>query len=61
VPSLVIQSRKEHTVEPESAQYIYDKLGSTEKQLLWLNKSGHIVTLDIEREPVFEKISQFLA
>lgn len=61
VPTLVIQSRKEHTVEPESAQYIYDKLGSTEKQLVWLNKSGHIVTLDIERDTVFEMIGQFLA
>ncbi|HWR42509.1 alpha/beta hydrolase [Sporomusa sp.] len=61
VPALIVQSTKEHTVEPESAQYIYDKLGSTEKQLVWLNKSGHIVTLDIERDYVFQKIGQFLA
>lgn len=61
VPALIIQSKTEHTVEPESAQYIYDKLGSAEKQLVWLNKSGHIVTLDVERDFVFHKLDQFLA
>ncbi|WP_094603752.1 Carboxylesterase [Sporomusa silvacetica DSM 10669] len=61
VPALVIQSKKEHTVEPESAQYIYNKLGSTDKRLVWLNKSGHIITLDTEREYVFQEIGRFLA
>ncbi|MDF2874120.1 MAG: hypothetical protein K0R22_803 [Sporomusa sp.] len=61
VPALIVQSTKEHTVEPESAQYIYDKLGSAEKQLVWLNKSGHIVTLDLERDYVFQLLDQFLA
>ncbi|XEQ94171.1 Carboxylesterase [Sporomusa carbonis] len=60
IPALVIQSKKEHTVKPESAQYIYDKLGSQEKQLVWLNKSGHIITLDMERDYVFQEISRFL-
>lgn len=60
VPTLIVQSPKEHTVKPESAQYIYDRLGSTEKKLVWLKKSGHIVTLDVERDTVFREISQFL-
>ncbi len=59
-PTLVIQSRSEHTVRPESAQIIYDALGSTHKQLLWLEKSGHIITLDEERENVFVAIEKFL-
>lgn len=61
VPTLVVQSKKEHTVKPESAQHIYDNLGSTEKKLVWLNNSGHIVTLDRERDTVFQEISQFFA
>ncbi|SDF80775.1 alpha/beta hydrolase [Sporomusa acidovorans] len=61
VPTLVVQSKKEHTVEPVSAQYIYNKLGSTDKKLLWLQKSGHIVTLDTEREYVFQELGRFLA
>ena len=59
-PLLIVQGRKDHTVEPRSAQYIYDMVASTEKTLLWLEKSGHLVTIDIEREQVFRKISKFL-
>lgn len=59
VPTLIVQSKREHTVKPESAQYIYNKLGSTEKKLVWLNNSGHIVTLDRERDTVFREIGNF--
>jgi carboxylesterase len=61
VPTLVMQSIREHTVEPESAQFIYNNLGSSDKKLVWLKKSGHIITLDAERELVFEEIGRFLA
>lgn len=60
VPLLVVQAKHEHTVRPESARYIYEHAGSKEKQLIWLEKSGHVVTLDIEREFVFEQVAQFL-
>ena len=61
-PALVLQSLVEHTVKPESAQYIYDHLGSASgsKELIWLQESGHIITLDVEREHVFQKVEQFL-
>jgi len=59
-PLLIVQSPHDHTVQPRSAQYIYDKIASDEKTLLWLDKSGHIVTIDIEREKVFSEISEFL-
>lgn len=59
-PALIIQSRSEHTVRPESAQFIYDQLGSKHKELLWLEKSGHIITLDEEREQVFAAVEKFL-
>lgn len=60
VPTLIVQSKKEHTVEPRSAEYIYQHLGSSDKRLLWLKRSGHIVTLDCEREHVFTAITEFL-
>ncbi|KYZ75558.1 carboxylesterase [Anaerosporomusa subterranea] len=59
-PLLVVQSRAEHTVRPESADYIYQHAGSREKELFWLQKSGHIVTLDAEKEIVFKKVAAFL-
>ncbi len=59
VPCLIMQSLTEHTVKPVSAQYIYDHLGSSSKKLIWYKHSGHILTLDIEREDIFQKISEF--
>ena len=59
-PLLIIQARSEHTVQPKSASYIYDKVGSIEKKLTWLEKSGHIVTLDVDREQVFREIAEWI-
>lgn len=59
VPCIVLQSTIEHTVKPKSAQYIYDHLGSREKQLVWYGHSGHILTLDVEREQVYADIYGF--
>ena len=59
-PALIIQSCAEHTVRPHSASHIYKGLGSAEKKLIWLEKSGHVVTLDSEREQVFTYTASFL-
>lgn len=60
-PAIVLQSTVEHTVVPDSAQYIYDHLGSSQnaKKLIWLHKSGHIISLDVEREKAFAEIAAF--
>ena len=51
----------EHTVNPKSAQYIYDNLGTSKeaKELVWFEKSGHILTLDCEHEKVFKTVADF--
>ncbi|NMA02321.1 MAG: alpha/beta fold hydrolase [Clostridia bacterium] len=59
-PALIIQAQQDKTVEPRSAQFIYDNIGSKEKSLKWLEKSGHVATLDIEREKVFNWIEHFI-
>lgn len=59
-PALIIQARQDKTVEPRSAQYIYDNIGSKEKALRWLEKSGHVATLDVERDKVFNWINNFI-
>lgn len=60
VPCLIMQSRHEHTVRPESAEHIYEKIGSAKKKLVWIENSGHILTLSDKREEVFECIFDFL-
>lgn len=59
-PILIIQSTLDKTVEPKSAQYIYDHISSRKKSIYWLDKSGHIATLGIEREKVFSLVQQFI-
>lgn len=59
-PALIFQSADDPLVKPESAQYIYDHLGGKGKELIWLEKSKHVITLGVERQQIFEKIAQFL-
>jgi carboxylesterase len=60
VPSLIIQSRRDRVVAPWGAQWLYDHLGATQKELLWLEESDHIIPLDCDRNQVFLWISGFL-
>lgn len=59
-PLLIIQSKNDRTVVANSAEYIYKHCASEEKELFWLEKSGHMVVLDLERELVFRKIAEFI-
>lgn len=59
-PALIIQSKDDKTVKSESADYIYEHLGSGSKELIWLKKSGHVITLGMERSQVFNAVEEFL-
>ncbi len=59
--TLIIQSPCDTVVEPNEAIFLYENLASSHKQLIWLEKSGHNITLDVEKEKVFQHIKNFLA
>jgi carboxylesterase len=59
-PALLIHSKGDDFIKPENLNHIYDRLGSKEKERLWLEQSGHIVTEDLEREIVFERTAAFI-
>ena len=59
-PTLIVQSPHDRVVCPTGAHQLMETLGSTEKELLWLEKSNHVVMLDVEREHVTKRITQFL-
>lgn len=62
IPCLILQSKTEHTVQPRSAEYIYNKLAAaSSRRLVWFEHSGHILTLDREHEAVFKEIADFFA
>jgi len=59
-PILILQSRFDNRAAPSSAQYIYDNVNSEDKTLLYLNNSGHVITMDYDKELVFEEIYDFI-
>jgi carboxylesterase len=60
VPTLVIQGRKDSMVPPPNGQIIYDALGSARKHLFYLDHSDHVVTMDYDKEIVFDKVFRFI-
>ena len=61
MPALIMQSWMDRTANPKSGQYIFDHLGSTIKKLIWLQKSGHVITRGPEQEQVFQAVEEFAA
>ncbi len=60
-PALVIASRVDHVVpEPANADHIMANLGSGEKEMLWLEDSYHVATLDNDAELIIEKAGEFI-
>lgn len=60
-PILIMQSYGDGTVHPKSANFIYKRVASTDKSIIFLYKSGHIITCDCEKEQVFEEVYNFIS
>ncbi len=58
-PTLLINSHGDATVSETQSASILRELGSPEKEQLWLENSGHVVTRDAEREKVFAAAAAF--
>lgn len=59
-PILIVQGRLDRTVDPSAPQEIYDRVSSSDKELLWLDRSTHCVALDCERHQLFEATRRLL-
>ena len=61
VPVLLIHSRDDKYVAPESMEYIYADLEkASDKTKLYITGSGHVVTRDAARRQVFESALEFI-
>ena len=60
-PTLVVHGRQDHTVPMEDSLELTGCLGSDVIERLWLDKSFHIVTLDVERDLVIDGVTRFFA
>jgi carboxylesterase len=59
-PTLIMHGRHDHTVHPSNAQLIYDSISSPVKEIVWCERSHHVITLDYDRSLVYERTYQFI-
>jgi carboxylesterase len=59
-PILIMHGRKDHMVHPSNAQLIYDSVASTDKEIVWCERSYHVITLDFDRDMVFSRTHRFI-
>ncbi|TCW39076.1 carboxylesterase [Laceyella sacchari] len=60
VPALIVQAGKDELILEKSADYIYEHISSTDKEISWYERSTHIITVDRERNELFKEIEQFI-
>ncbi|MDP8923946.1 MAG: alpha/beta fold hydrolase [Chloroflexota bacterium] len=59
-PLLLLHARQDHVVPPNNAPLIYGLVGSQDKQLVWLDNSYHVVTVDFAAPVLNEAIARFV-
>lgn len=60
VPIRIFVARDDHVVPPENSRFIYDNVGSSDKELIWLEDSYHVATLDYDKDKIFSGSYEFM-
>jgi carboxylesterase len=60
-PILVTHGRRDRTARPRDAQRIYEGVGSAEKELFMLDRSGHVASVDYDGPALARAAADFLA
>lgn len=60
-PALFMQGRHDTTVVADSAEVLCARAGSAVKRVVWHETSGHVLTLEPDREAVFAETQAFIA
>ena len=59
-PLLLIHSKNDKGIAPENMEKIYQNAGSQQKEMAWIENSGHTMTRDGQRDQVFSLVNQFI-
>jgi len=60
-PLLVVQAEQDDVTGPRNAQFIMDRVASPRRELVLLKQSYHLVSADLERSVVAERLQKFCA
>jgi len=59
-PTLIVQSREDPRVSTGVAEFALEELGAKEKNLVWTEGAGHIISVDYGRERVVSEVEKWL-
>jgi len=59
-PLLVFMGGKDASIHPESGKIIIDAVRSSEKELIYMPDSPHVMLLAEDKEAIFQKIHEFI-
>ena len=60
VPTLVVHSKRDHRIPIAEADEAFERLGSREKQIVWVERSGHVISVDYDRDWVATRALDWL-
>lgn len=61
LPVLMIQSRQDNRIREISGARSFAQIGSRNKKMIWISESGHVITVDHERDRVLAEVADWLA
>ena len=59
-PILVMHARVERVADPRESQRLIDRVSSTDKRLIYFERSKHLLPLDYDKETVFAEAIAFI-
>lgn len=60
IPTLLAQSRDDNRLASAVAERAFAALGARDKELLWIEGAGHVITVDYGRENLIEAVATWL-
>lgn len=60
IPTLVVQSKNDLSIPTKFPSWIYANIESSDKELEWIEKGGHVIPKDAGRFQLFEIIEKWL-
>ncbi|HEX9775042.1 MAG TPA: alpha/beta fold hydrolase [Actinomycetota bacterium] len=59
-PALIFTARQDHVVHPDNGPYALEHISSTDKELVWLERSYHVATLDYDKDEILQRTVTFI-
>jgi carboxylesterase len=60
MPTIYLQSRRDNRISPDVAERAFAALSATDKRMVWLEGSGHVIAADFERDRVAALVGDWL-